>query len=610
MTRTLRWAIPGILLLIPAAFVIAQPPEGFRGPGGPGGPGGPRGFGPPGSSEDRKLVEKFDQDENGWLDQKERVPARAEAKSEGERRGGFGPPGGRRGRGGNRPAPQPGPKVSPSDVATNTKAGLYDANVVRTLFFEFENEDWEKELEDFHGTDVDVPATLTVDGKTYENVGMRFRGMSSYGMVPTGYKRSFNVSIDMADDDQRLYGYKTLNLLNCAGDASFMSTVLYSKIASDYIPVPKANHVQVVINGESWGVYANVQQYDKTFISEHFDPSKGTRWKVSGSPAGDGGLRYMGEELEPYKARYDMKSNDGNKAWKALVDLCRTLNETPLDQLEKELEPMLDIDEALKFLAIDVALVNSDGYWTRASDYYLFLDHEKRFHLIPHDMNEAFQGGRGGSRGPGGPPPGMGDRGPRDRGRGEGDRDERDRPRFDPRERGPDDGERAERGPRPEGEGPGGFFPGFFGPPPGAEGERGQGPGGPRRGPGGFGGPGGPGHGGADLDPLVSIDNPRMALRNKLLAIPSLRAKYLGYVREIAEKSLAPEKIDAIVQQHAKQIEAIVASDTRKLESTEAFLQTTSMDANAKADAASLRKFCEERRDYLLNYQDPQASKR
>ena len=39
-----------------------------------------------------------------------------------------------------------------------------------------------------------------------------------------------------------------------------------------------------------------------------------------------------------------MKSNDGKKAWAALVLLCRTLNETPLDELESELEPMLDID--------------------------------------------------------------------------------------------------------------------------------------------------------------------------------------------------------------------------------------------------------------------------
>ena len=81
------------------------------------------------------------------------------------------------------------------------------------------------------------------------------------------------------------------------------------------------------------------------------------------------------------------------------------LNETPPDKLEAALAPLLDIDGALKFLALDIALVNSDGYWTRASDYSIYQDVKGRFHVIPHDMNEALidEGGRG--RGPGGPPP-------------------------------------------------------------------------------------------------------------------------------------------------------------------------------------------------------------
>ena len=33
---------------------------------------------------------------------------------------------------------------------------------------------------------------------------------------------------------------------------------------------------------------------------------------------------------------------------------------------------MLDVDGALKFLALDVALVNSDGFWARASDYSIY----------------------------------------------------------------------------------------------------------------------------------------------------------------------------------------------------------------------------------------------
>ena len=70
----------------------------------------------------------------------------------------------------------------------------------------------------------------------------------------------------------------------------------------------------------------------------------------------------------------------------------------------------VDVDGVLWFLALDNALINSDGYWTRASDYTLYLDEKGKFHVIPHDMNEAFRpaggpgmGGPGGFRGP---PPG------------------------------------------------------------------------------------------------------------------------------------------------------------------------------------------------------------
>ena len=384
-----------------AAGLYAQPPgfdgppPGFDGPpGGEGGRGfggrpGGRGFGGPMGGADVELVEKFDQNQDGWLDQTERAAARAELANQ-PQRGRFGRGGRGRFGGGDQQPPQPGPRVSPADVESYPDAGLFDTSVLRTFFIDFDSDDWEAELAAFKPTDVEVPARLTVDGQTYENVGVSFRGMSSFMMVPAGKKRSLNVSLDMADPDQRLYGYKTLNLLNASGDPSLLSTVLYSHIARQHIAAPQANLARVVINGEYWGVYTNVQQFNKVFAKENFAASKGTRWKVSGSPNGDGGLRYMGGDLAEYERRYDMKSSDGADAWQALVELCRTLDQTPPDQLQAALADQLDVDRALWFLALDVVLVNSDGYWTRASDYSLFRDADGRFHTIPHDMNEAF----------------------------------------------------------------------------------------------------------------------------------------------------------------------------------------------------------------------------
>ena len=551
-------------------------PQGFGPPGGMG-PGGPMGSGGPMGGE-RKLVNQFDHDNDGRLNKTERAEARAFLKANPGRgpggpggRGPFGfggppgggPPGGPGGFGRGGEPGRPGPKISPGDVATYEGPSLYEPNVLRTIFLEFENDDWETELADFSRTDVEVPATLTVDGKSYPNVGVQFRGMSSLMGVRAGSKRSMNLSLDFVDPKQRLYGFKTLNLLNAHEDPTFLHTVLYSSIARKYIPAPKANFVKLAVNGESWGIYINAQQFNKDFLAENYSSTKGARWKVQGSPMGRGGLEYLGEKIDDYRSRYTIKSDDNDKAWKALIKLCKTLNETPLEELEEALAPMLNLDETLWFLALDNALINSDGYWVRASDYSIYRDENGVFHMIPHDMNEAFQpamgpgiGGPGGGFGFGGPGPGGRPGRP-----GAGSPD------------GPDAG--------PRGRGPG------------------RGP----DGPGGPGGPGGTRGGGVELDPLVGLNDKSKPLRSRLLAVPRLKQKYLEHVRTIAEESLDWNTLGPIVAQYEKLIAREIEADTRKLSSYKEFLQTVSGEATEGGRPhMSLKQFADQRRDYLLKH--------
>jgi hypothetical protein len=183
--------------------------------------------------EELKLVKEFDKNGDKRLDAQERKAARAAAVNRGGG-GGFG--GGRGfgffGGGGGGTTPAPGPKVAPADVRTYpASVNLYDLSALRTLFLQFESADWEQELEDFHGTDVEVPATLTVDGQTYRDVGVHFRGASSFMMVQQGAKRPLNLSIDDVHEKQRLGGFRTLNLLNANSDPTFLRGVLYTEIA-------------------------------------------------------------------------------------------------------------------------------------------------------------------------------------------------------------------------------------------------------------------------------------------------------------------------------------------------------------------------------------------
>jgi hypothetical protein len=499
------------LLSLTAAVLVAFLPQR---------PGGPPPFGQgsgamgPGPQQDMKIVKQFDKDGDGHLNAAERKAAFDYVTSQngggrmGGGRMGFGPRGGGGGMTGS-----PGRTLAPKDVTSYGKTPLYDAQALRTIFLALDDANWESELIAFKNTDVEVPATMTVDGATYKDVGVRFRGMSSFMGVPEGLKHSINLSVDYVHADQRLLGYRTLNLLNSHEDATYLRSILYYQAARDYIPAPKANYARVVINGDSWGVYVNVQQFNKDAIDEWYGTTDGARWKVPGSPGGRGGLEYLGEDVAAYKRSYEIKSKDDPKSWAAFITLCRVLNQTPPEKLESALAPMLDIDETLKFLALDNTLVNGDGYWVRASDYSIYLDPKGKFHVLPQDANETFGPGRGG-RGPGGPG------GPGRMGRG---------------------------GPMMMGGGP-------------------------------------------DLDPLVGLDDPTKPLRSKLLAVPALRAKYLGYVKAIATKWLDWNTLGPLATKYQAVIAEDVTVDTRKLDTFEAF----------QSGVDQLKTFAETRRAFLL----------
>lgn len=495
--------------------------------------GGPGGFG--GVQEEVKLVKRFDVNGDKRLDAAERKAAReALAKGEVQGRRSRGPGrGGFRGRGEDGETAQPGPKLTPADVRSFPDEPLYDPLTLRTFFLEFENADWEKELADFKGTDVEVPARLTVDGQTYQDVGVHFRGQSSYMMVREGRKRSLNLSLDFVHKDQQIGGYRTLNLLNSHEDPTFLRAVLYYEIAREFFAAPRANFVRLVINGESWGIYVNVQQFNKDFARDWFGSIKGARWKVPGSPGGRGNLAYLGDEVEPYRKFYEIKSKDDAEAWGRFIRLCKILNETPPDQLEERLAPVLDIDGALQFLALENALINNDGYWVRCSDFDLCEDGQGRFHVIPHDANETFT--RSGGMGF----PGMGWR-----------------------------SGRSERDAAPKASG-------------------------------------------VELDPLVAAEDANKPLLSKLLAVPALRTRYLGYVQDIADKWLDWNRLGPIAKRYQTLITTDVRADTKKLYPVDEFLKGLTEDAEgdgARGGRLSLKTFADQRRAFLLNHPEVQKA--
>ena len=554
-----------------AALVLAAPQDR----------GGPR-------FQDVLLHEQFDADENGQLDRAERDLARKEIASRPARGRRGGPPGMRGGQD-EQTRPEADPKslridrTDLKEVPRLTGTGLYDPDVLHTIFLDFAAPDWHDEMVAFHGTDIEVPAIISLDGEQLGEVGVSYRGNTSFDM---SVKKSFGISIDAFDNDLRIDGFRTLNLLNANGDDSVMREVLFSNIASEYMPAPKANFVRVVVNGVYLGIYANVQQINKDFTKEHYGSKKGVRWKVPPDFSGGAALTYHGDNIDDYRDRYELKTNSAtDEDWADLVELCKVLRETPDDELEETLPRYLDIHETIRFLAIDNAFLDSDGYYSRGSDYYIYKAPDGAFHLLHYDNNETFGGGHGagpgGRGGPGGGPGG----GP---------------PGFGP------DGE-----PGGPGGGPPDFGPGGPGGRPNVDEDSPQTPRaqqgqrqtqdgrrGNRRRPGGPGGPGGGGQGGGMTQSPLAFekDIDTRPLITRILAVEAWREEYLDVLRDLAIVELDWAILGARVDQYRKLIERDVVRDPF-LGDRERFLKSL------YGNEASLKSIAAERRKFLLNHE-------
>jgi spore coat protein CotH len=515
------------------------------------------------NSQTIAVLERCDADKKGHLDADERKAARAWLKENRPQRGRPGPggPGGfARGPGGPPPqqeelrdngTPKQGARVAPADVATYPDRPLFDADIVSTFFFEFPQQDWFEELSDFYRTDVEVPATVTVDGVTYKDVGTSFRGNTSYMMAP-GRKKSLDLTFDFVDQKQDLHGVRNLDLLNCHTDASLLREALHGHVANQFFQAPRVCLARVVINGEDHGLYAAVQAFDKKFLQDHFGTTKGDRFKVPPDFSGNGGLRWLGEDPQAYKRNYQLKSNDNDVAWRALVDLCAVLDRTATEDLERIVPQHLDVDGMLWFLAVDNALGDDDGYHSRASDYALYRDPHGRFHAIARDNNEVLLGARGGPRG----------------------------------------GDLAGPGGGP-GAGPGG------GPPP--DGPPGAGPRGGVAGPGAAPGGrrGGPGPGGAVTSPLQMENRADRPLLRRLLEVPAWKQRYLANLKELA-KALSPDVVGARIDQWRTLLEPFVKNDVHSLYGYDAFSRSFAKEETGKPAPRTLMAIIAQRRAQIL----------
>lgn len=279
---------------------------------------------------------------------------------------------------------------------------IYDIERIQEVKLYIEDQYWDNKLNAYkkQGIDKRVLATLVLNGITYDSVGVRYKGNSSYFNTrkENDSKLPLNVKIDYMKKNQYLPGnFKRLKLSNVFRDPSFLREVLSYEIIGNYMPTPRANFAKVYINDEYLGLYNNTESIDSRFTTKRFGTSEGVLFKcdpvwkaknvVGCLPNQKSNLVYQGADVACYENNYELKSGEG---WRELIRMIDVLN----NQTER-VESVMNVNQVLWMHALNNVLVNLDSYIGRlCHNYYLYQDTFGIFQPIIWDLNMSFGGFR------------------------------------------------------------------------------------------------------------------------------------------------------------------------------------------------------------------------
>ncbi|MFF6016975.1 CotH kinase family protein [Lysinibacillus fusiformis] len=266
---------------------------------------------------------------------------------------------------------------------------VFNKNKVTTVDIEIAEEDWADMLENAAEEEL-KQADITVNGQKIENVAIRTKGnLSLRSVVNSDSDRySLKIDFDYYDDTQSLYGLKKLNLNNNYSDSTLMREYIsYELMEQMGLPTPAHSYMYVTVNGEERGLFLGVEAVDETFLANTYGSNNGFLFKPDGTGSD---LKYISDDMTDYTG-IGLKTNKDNMDQSKFVEMLDAINNGG------DIEKYLDVDEMLRYFAVNTALVNLDSYQGNMKHNYYLYEQNGKFSIIPWDYNMSFGGfGAGG----------------------------------------------------------------------------------------------------------------------------------------------------------------------------------------------------------------------
>jgi len=302
-----------------------------------------------------------------------------------------------------------GAGTSGATSGTSAAASVFDASSVHTISIDVNASDLNSMLATYvdSGDKKWIKATVTIDGTTFSDVGIKLKGNSSLKGVSTSSKPEtlpWRIRLDKYVDGQNLGGYTDFTVRANSSETAMNEAVALDLLGDAGLATEHAVETRFSVNGSDAVLRLIVQNLDETWVKQNF-PKAGADSILYKSDA-DGDWSWRGKDGD-YTSAFDIEA--GPDDYSPLIELLDLLNNGTAAEITEKLPTLVDLDSLATYLAFEDLIDNFDDIDGPGNNSYLFWDSAtKKFTVVAWDHNLAFGASPNGG-GPGGGQGGMPD---------------------------------------------------------------------------------------------------------------------------------------------------------------------------------------------------------
>ena len=220
-------------------------------------------------------------------------------------------------------------------------------------------------------------ATVTIDGETHTEVGVRKKGFLG---SQSDTKPSLKLRYDKYVDGQSLGGVmERMTLNNSVQDPSMVNTCLaYQVFDAAGNPAPRCNFATVTVNGKELGLYVHVEEIKAPMLARHFDSTDGYLYEGT-----------ISDFTDEYRGTFERKAGPDEDFYWDIFAVVSALQD-PSDEGLLNLAEWVDLDRFLTFWATESLVGHWDGYAGDRNNYHFYREPDGKFVFIPWGVDDVF----------------------------------------------------------------------------------------------------------------------------------------------------------------------------------------------------------------------------